>query len=254
MKGNNKMANGKVLATVNGAPITEEDVDLFIKSLGQRGQAYENPQGKAVVLEELIAQKLFLAEAKKNLFEYEEAFKAEMNRVKERLLINYGMEKTLGKIAVSDEDVKKYYDENADKFQSGETVNASHILVAEEEMANDLLAKINAGEITFEDAAKNFSTCPSGKEGGNLGDFGKGQMVPEFDEACFTMEVGETRGPVKTQFGYHLIRLNGKSASTPIPFAEIKEQIRSQLMGEKQQAAYRSKVNQLTLLFPVDRF
>ncbi len=248
------MANGKVLATVNGMAITEEEVDLFIQSLGQRGQAYDNPQGKAVVLEELIAQKLFLAEAKKNLFEYEEGFKAELARIKERMLVNYAMEKALGKITVSDEDVRKYYDENADKFQSGETVNASHILVAEEDMAKDLLAKIEAGELTFEDAAKSFSTCPSGKEGGSLGDFSRGQMVPEFDEACFTMEVGAVAGPVKTQFGYHLIRLNGKSASAPIPFDEVKEQLRSQLVGEKQQAAYRSKVNQLSILFPVDRF
>lgn len=248
------MANEKILAAVNGAPITEEDVALFIASLGQRGQAYDNPQGKAVILEELIAQKLFLAEAKKNLFEYEEGFKAELNRVKERLLINYGMEKTLGKITVSDDELKKYYDENADKFTSGETVNASHILVAEEEMAKDILAKITAGEMTFEDAAKNFSTCPSGKEGGSLGDFGRGQMVPEFDEACFTMEVGTVTGPVQTQFGYHLIRLNSKSASAPIPFEDVKEQLRGQLLSEKQQAAYKSKVNQLGILFPVDRF
>lgn len=248
------MANGKVLATVNGAPITEEEVDLFIEGLGQRGQAYNNPQGKAVILEELIAQKLFLAEAKKNLFEYEEGFKAELARVKERMLVNYAMEKTLGKITVSDDEMKKYYDENADKFKSGETVNASHILVAEEEMAKDLLAKINAGEITFEDAAKNFSTCPSGKEGGSLGDFSRGQMVPEFDEACFTMDVGTVTGPVKTQFGYHLIRLNAKNAAAPIAFEEIKDQLRSQLVAEKQQAAYRSKVNQLGILFPVDRF
>ncbi len=248
------MANGKVLATVNGAPITEEEVDLFIQGLGQRGQAYDNPQGKAVILEELIAQKLFLAEAKKNLFEYEEGFKTELARIKERMLINYAMDKALNKITVSDDEMKKYYDENADKFNSGETVNASHILVAEEEMAKDLLAKIQAGEITFEDAAKNFSTCPSGKEGGNLGDFGRGQMVPEFDEACFTMEVGTVVGPVKTQFGYHLIRLNAKNAAAPIPYEEIKEQLRSQLVGEKQQAAYRSKVNQLGILFPVDRF
>jgi peptidyl-prolyl cis-trans isomerase C len=248
------MANGRIMATVNGKPITENAVEEFIASLGQRGQAYQNAQGKAVVLEELIAQELFLAEAKKNLFEYEEAFKTEIARVKERLLINYAIDKVLGKITVSDEEIKKYYDENTDKFKSGETVAASHILVAEEAMANELLAKISAGEMTFEDAAKSFSTCPSGKEGGSLGEFGRGQMVPEFDAACFEMEVGEMRGPVRTQFGYHLIRLDGKKASEAIPFEQIKEQLRSQLLSEKQQNAYRSKVNQLGILFPVDRF
>lgn len=248
------MDNGKILASVNGKPITEGAVDQFIAGLGTRGQAYQNAQGRAAVLEELIAQELFLAEAKKNLFEYEEAFKAELSRVKDRLLINYAMEKVLGKINVSEDELKKYYDDNADKFVSGETVNASHILVAEEEVAKDLLQKINAGELSFEDAAKSFSTCPSGQEGGSLGDFGRGQMVPEFDEACFSMEVGEVRGPVATQFGFHLIRLNAKNASAPIPFPQIKEQIRAQLLGEKQQNAYRSKVNQLGILFPVDRY
>lgn len=248
------MANEKILASVGGNPITEADVASFIASLGQRGQAYNNPEGMKLVLEELIANKLFLAEAKKNLFEYEEGFKAELAKIKERLLTNYAIEKTLGKITATDEDVKKYYDEHAAEMIGGETVNASHILVAEEEMAKDLLDKINAGETTFEDAAKSFSTCPSGKEGGSLGDFGRGQMVPEFDEACFTMEVGEVRGPVKTQFGYHLIRLNGKKAAETIPFEAVKEELRARVLSEKQQAAYRSKVNQLKILFPVDKF
>ena len=248
------MNNGKMLASVGGKPITEAAVEQFIDSLGQRGQAYQSAQGKAAVLEELIAQELFLADAKKNLFEYEEAFKAELARVKDRLLINYAMEKVLSKITVSEEEMQKYYDENADKFVAGETVNASHILVAEEAFAEELLSKIKNGEISFEDAAKEHSTCPSGQEGGALGEFGKGQMVPEFDKACFSMEIGEIKGPVATQFGYHLIRLNGKSEPKKIPFAEIKEQIRSQLLGEKQQNAYRSKVNQLSILFPVDRF
>ena len=248
------MANEKILASVGGNPITEADVAAFIASLGQRGQAYNNPEGMKLVLEELIANKLFLAEAKKNLFEYEEGFKAELAKIKERLLTNYAIEKTLGKITATDEDVKKYYDEHAAEMIGGETVNASHILVAEEEMAKDLLAKITTGEISFEDAAKSFSTCPSGKEGGSLGDFGRGQMVPEFDEACFTMEVGEVRGPVKTQFGYHLIRLNGKKAAETIPFEAVKEELRARVLSEKQQAAYRSKVNQLKILFPVDKF
>jgi peptidyl-prolyl cis-trans isomerase C len=123
-----------------------------------------------------------------------------------------------------------------------------------EQTANDLLAKIRAGEISFEDAARENSTCPSGKEGGALGDFGRGQMVPEFDQACFEMEIGEVRGPVKTQFGYHIIRLNAKNAAKTIPFEEVKEEIRRRLVAEKQEAAYRSKINQLSILFPVDRY
>lgn len=248
------MENGRILASVAGNPITEEDVARFIAALGERGAAYNTPEGHKVVLEELIANRLFLADAKKNLLEYEDGFKKRLAQIKDRLLVDYAMEKALGKITVSDADVKKYYDEHAAEMVGGESVNASHILVADEETALAILARIRAGEITFEDAAKENSSCPSGGEGGMLGDFGRGQMVPEFEEACFSMEIGAISEPVKTQFGYHLIRLNGKNAAEAIPFERIKEELRRRLLAEKQEAAYRSKVNQLAILFPVDRY
>jgi peptidyl-prolyl cis-trans isomerase C len=132
-------------------------------------------------------------------------------------------------------------------------VNASHILVSSEEEALEILAKINAGEISFEDAAAKHSSCPSGQRGGNLGDFGRGQMVPEFDVAVFNMEEGEiTSVPVKTQFGYHLIKLISKHPAEEIPFAEIAPEIKNALLNEKQKSAYESKINQLKILYPVD--
>ncbi len=248
------MENAKILASVAGNPITEEDVARFIAALGERGAAYNNPEGHKVVLEELIAHRLFLAEAKKNLFEVRPEFKKRLADIKDRLLVDYAMEEALGKITATEADAKKYYDEHAAEMMSGETVNASHILVAEEALANDLLAKIREGSVTFEDAAREYSSCPSKEQGGSLGDFGRGQMVPEFDQACFEMEIGEVRGPVKTQFGYHLIRLNGKNEPTVVPFDRVKEEIRRRLIAEKQEAAYRSKIKQLSILFPVDRF
>ena len=248
------MANEKILAIVGGSPITEADVFAFIASLGKRGQAYQNEEGIKLVTEELIAQKLFLAEAKKNLWEYEEGFKTELAKVKDRLLVNYAMEKALGKVTVKEDEIKAYYDEHTAELMGGESVNASHILVAEEDTARELLAKIESGETSFEEAAKAHSTCPSGQNGGSLGDFTRGQMVPEFDEACFTMEVGELRGPIKTQFGYHLIRLNDKKEAALVPFEGIKEELRARLTAEKQEKTYKSKINQLSLLFPVDRY
>jgi len=248
------MANGRILASVAGNPITEDDVARFVAAMGERGAAYKTPEGQKLVLEELIASKLFLADAKKNLLEYEDGFKKRLADIKDRLLVDYAMEKLLGKITVNDADVKKYYDEHENEMKSGDSVTASHILVEDEETANELLAKIRAGEVSFEDAAKEHSSCPSRENGGSLGTFGRGQMVPEFDTACFEMEIGELRGPVKTQFGYHLIRLDGKNASEPIPFDAVKEEIRRRLVAEKQQATYRSRVNQLGILFPVDRY
>jgi peptidyl-prolyl cis-trans isomerase C len=89
--------------------------------------------------------------------------------------------------------------------------SARHILVNDEAFCKELKGKINAGEITFEEAAKANSKCPSGAKGGDLGTFGQGQMVPEFDKVVFNDEVGVVHGPVKTQFGYHLLEITERS-------------------------------------------
>jgi peptidyl-prolyl cis-trans isomerase C len=91
------------------------------------------------------------------------------------------------------------------------TASARHILVADEAVCNELKTKINSGEITFEQAAQENSTCPSGASGGALGTFGQGQMVPEFDKVVFNDEVGVVHGPVQTQFGYHLLEITERS-------------------------------------------
>jgi peptidyl-prolyl cis-trans isomerase C len=88
-------------------------------------------------------------------------------------------------------------------------VRASHILVKTEDDANRILKRLSDGE-EFQKVARRFSSCPSGKNGGDLGWFGKGQMVPEFEDAAFAADAGKVVGPVKTQFGYHVIRVTGK--------------------------------------------
>ena len=243
----------KTLALVAGTPITEDDVNEFLMGLGQRGQSYNNPEGRKMILNQLIGNKLLLLDAKRNLFEAEPAFKAQLAKIKDNLLASYAAEKAVAGVKVTDEDAKKYFDDNKERFIGEETVNASHILVDTEEKAKEILADIRSGKCDFETAARENSSCPSKERGGNLGDFGKGQMVPEFDSAVFSMEVGEiTEEPVKTQFGYHLIKLNSKKAAEPMEFTAIKEEIKSALTAEKQRAAYESKINQLKILYPVD--
>ena len=239
--GANNQPTSPVLASVNGKAITEEDVNRFIMAMGRNGQAYNSPQGRAAVLEQLIAQRLFLLDAQRNLYEREQAFKDQLAAVKEQLLMEYAIGKCVESVRVTEDDVRGYFDSHKEEFEGEETVNASHILVDSEEKATELLTAINAGEISFEDAAKANSTCPSSAQGGNLGDFGRGQMVPEFDTACFEMEEGEVRGPVKTQFGYHLIRLNKKNAAEPLSYNDVRAQLYEQFTREKQQAAYQTR-------------
>ena len=243
----------KVLATVNGIAITENEVNEIITGLGPRGQAYNNPEGRQAVLGQLIASKLLLIEARANLYETEPAFKAELARVRENLLISYATDKAVSGVTVTDSEVEEYYNANKQRFVGEESVNASHILVSDEATALELLAKIKAGDISFEQAAMENSSCPSGQNGGNLGNFGRGQMVPEFDVAVFAMEVGEiSQAPVQTQFGYHLIKLNAKNEAEVIPLAEIAGEIKEAMLSEKRRTAYEKKINQLKILYPVD--
>ena len=243
----------KVLANVGGFPITEDDVNEFLMNLGQRGMSYNNPEGRKMILNQLIGQKLLLLDAKRNLLEADPAFKAQLAKVKDNLLSSFAAEKAIANVTVSDKDAEDYYNANKEQFVTGDSVNASHILVDSEEKALEILAKIKAGDISFEDAAAQNSSCPSKENGGNLGDFGRGQMVPEFDEAVFAMEVGSiSDAPVKTQFGYHLIKLNSKKDSEAMSFESIKGEIKEGLLGEKRRAAYDSKINQLKILYPVD--
>ena len=243
----------KILAKVGALTVTENEVNDFLSELGARGQGYNTPDGRKAILEQIISSKLLLLDARHNLLETEPEFKAELAKLRENLLINYAGNKVISAVKVSDEDVKKYYEDNLDRFQQGATVNADHILVDSEERALEILAKIESGEMTFGDAAKQYSSCPSGQQGGSLGDFGRGQMVPEFDTAVFEMAEGEiTETPVKTQFGYHLIKLNSKSESSVMPFEEIAPQLTDMVLNEKRREAYEKKINQLKILYPVE--
>ena len=243
----------KILAKVGELTVTEAEVNEFILSLGQRGSAYNNPEGKRAVLNQLISNKLLLQDARRNLYEGEAAFREQLAKLKESMLINYAGEKAIASARVDEAEARAYFDEHKAEFTTEESVNASHILVKEENEAKEILAKINAGEISFEEAAKQHSTCPSKENGGNLGDFGRGQMVPEFDKAVFEMAVGEISAePVKTQFGYHIIKLNDKKEAKPLEYAEVKEDLKNMLLSEKRRKAYESKINQLKIMYPVD--
>ncbi len=245
--------DNKIIASVAGNPVYQSEVDEMVAAYAQRGQNFDNPQGREMVLEQIIGKKLLLLDAQKNLMEHNAEFAAQLKAVKEEMLANFNVQKAIEKITVTDEDAKTYYEENKAQFTKGESVSASHILVDSEEKANEIKAEIESGKTSFEDAARANSSCPSSQNGGALGEFTKGQMVPEFDEAAFSMEVGELRGPVKTQFGYHLIKLTAKNPAGEIAFEEVKDQIKNVVLNEKRQKAVTSKINQLKLLYPVDK-
>ena len=144
------MNESRILAAMGHLNVTEAEVDAMVASLSQRGKNYNTPEGRRIVLDQLIQQKLILLDATRNLLEREPEFKAQLAKVKDDLLVNYSVSKTLSSVRVTEEEIQTYYAENPDDFRTEKAVNASHILVADEAEANDLLAKIQAGEITFE--------------------------------------------------------------------------------------------------------
>ena len=114
--------------------------------------------------------------------------------------------------------------------------------------------KIASGELSFEEAAKQYSTCPSKEQGGNLGVFGRGMMVPEFEEAAFGLELEKVSEPVQTQFGYHLIKVDAKNEPKTSEFADVKNQIIQKLIQENQEKKYLDLMKELEAKYDVKRF
>jgi peptidyl-prolyl cis-trans isomerase C len=245
------MSESRVLAVVQGKEITEETVLKFLNDLGpQMAMQFQSPEGMKRVVDELVNQEIIYLDAKEKEMEKEEEYLKELDRLKEGLMKQYAVNKLLKDIRVTEDEVEKYYNDNKDRFKKPESIVASHILVEDEEKANNIVKEINGG-LSFEDAALKYSTCPSKDQGGNLGEFTRGQMVPEFDQAAFDMEVGPISEPVKTNFGYHIIKVAAKNESSLNSFEEVKDQLTQQLLGIKQQEFYLTKTDELKQKYDV---
>lgn len=240
------MDENKVLATVAGVEITDRDLDGFIKSMPQEQQRYaSHPQFREHALEQMVSIHLFAADGRDRNLEETEDFKRILEAAKRDILAQIVMAEFMASVRLEEEEVKAFYEANLDKFQRDASVNAKHILVDSEEKAKEIMAMIEAGEKEFEAAAAEFSTCPSKERGGDLGAFSRGQMVPEFEDAAFDAEIGKVVGPVKTQFGYHIIKVEAKNDAGARPYEEVKHQIMQNLVVEKQQRLYAEKVEEL---------
>lgn len=271
------------VARVNGVDITKAELERakkIILSRNQMGHASMNDEMSKKVeeaaLNQIIAKELLYQDGKKleikdldkkvqekvaehksrfpSKADYEKALK-EMDMTekevetftKEDMVIGNLIEtKIVANTKITDEEAKKFYDDNKDKFRRDESVRASHILVGSDQNASpedkkkarekaDALLKQLKGGADFAELAKKESSCPSSAQGGDLGFFGKGQMVPEFEKASFALKPGEVSDVVETQFGYHIIKLAEKKDAETVPFEEAKERIVQFLTQQKVQ-------------------
>lgn len=241
------MNSQEILAVVAGENITNADLDAFLQGVPKEQRMYaQDPQFRGQFLEQMIAFRCYSKYGEEMGLEETDEFKQIMANMRKEVLAQLAIQNTVKAGAViSQEEAKAYYEANQARFEKGATVHAKHILVEDEAECLAILEAINKGEKTFENAAMDSSTCPSKAQGGDLGEFGRGQMVKEFEDAAFAAEVGAIVGPVKTQFGYHLIKVEGKSEAGVMAFEEVAAQIFNVLVSQKQNEAYNTKFNEL---------
>ncbi len=248
------MEENKVLAVVAGVEITQNDLEEVIMRYPEDKRGYfNNEQGKKQLLEQIIAFELFNKFGAENNIDKTEEYIKEVQKLQKDILTQMTINKILSDVIITDEDMKKYYEENKAQFKSPETVSAKHILVSDIEEANSIKKELDNNAISFEEAAKKYSSCPSKEQGGDLGEFGRGMMVPEFENAAFELEIGQISEPVKTQFGYHIILVESKNEPKEKEFDEVKDMIFNQMNQEAQQKKYIDMIMELEKKYGVER-
>ncbi|QED46619.1 peptidylprolyl isomerase [Cytobacillus dafuensis] len=238
----------KNVASVNGEEITKDD--LYDQLVAQSG-----PE----MLDKLITDEIIEQEAKKEKVKISQD---EIDKEMKTLAEQYGGEKAFDeilktngvdktefeksmetylttkkllepRIKITDDEMKTYFEENKASFAQEEQVQASHILVEDEKTAKEVIKKINAGE-DFAKLAKEYSTDASNSEsGGELGYFGRGDMVEEFSNAAFSLPVGKISDPVKTEYGYHVIKVTDKKEAKEANYEDSKEKIKAAIFDSK---------------------
>ncbi|MDX3808452.1 peptidylprolyl isomerase [Bosea thiooxidans] len=224
----------KVVAKVDGIPITQKEVDLATEDLSERLAQLPEDRKRDEVINYLVDLKLGAKAAAEAKVADMPDFAARLAYYREKVLLDQYLT-GIGKKAVTEEAAKKLYEDTTKAMAPEEEAHARHILVETEDQAKAVEERLKKGE-DFAKVAADVSKDPgSGKEGGDLGWFTKDRMVPEFAEAAFKLKKGEVSAPVKSQFGWHVIKLEDKRTK-PLPeFSAVKPQIDQYLERKAQQ-------------------
>jgi peptidyl-prolyl cis-trans isomerase C len=219
------LASDPVVAKVNGTAITRADLEALQSQLPPFAQQQPLSALYPRLVDRLVDGKLVLAKAKSEKFEQDPEVRKQIALLQDRVIEQIWVHRQIDK-QLTDEVLKKAYDESIKSFKAEDQVRARHILVPTKEEADKLLARIKKGE-DFAALAKEASKDGSASSGGDLGFFGKGQMVKPFEEAAFGLKMGEvSKAPVQSQFGWHLIKVEERKPSTPPSFEESKAELK----------------------------
>ena len=223
-----------VILTVNGEKIYQRDYDLAERLLGAE-LSKMGPAQREQVLIDVLSETLLLARladssGTTDTDAYKQRMKFMTQRVKRDIYVQQNVTEK-----VSDAELQARYDQLTKEFPAGPEVKARHILVKTEDEAKAIIKELDGGA-DFAELAKAKSTGPSGPRGGDLGYFGKGQMVPAFDKAVFELEKGKySKEPVKSNFGWHVIKVDDTRQKSPPPLAEIRDRLKTVMAQEKLQ-------------------
>jgi len=239
-----------VLAKVNGAEIRQSDVTLAEEELGPSLAQMDPSTKKENVLAFLIDMKIVAKAAEDKKIEDRPDFKARLAFTRSRLLMD-NLLAAEGKAATTDEAMKKVYEEAAKQIEGEQEVHARHILVETEDEAKAVAAELKKGA-DFAELAKKKSKDPGASDGGDLGFFTRDQMVPEFSTVAFALESGKVSDPVKSQFGWHVIKVEEKRSRKAPDFDQVKGQIET-YVTRKAQADYVAKLREAAKVERMDQ-
>ena len=198
-----------------------------------------------MVLDQVISEKLLIQEAINMGLEKDNDVLEQIKKMTEQILVQVLIEREiLDKIEVNDEEALAYYEQNKDSFTEKEQVHLYNILLETEEEAQNILEQLTAGA-DFSEIAKEKSTGPSAAQGGDLGYVSKGTIVSEIEEVAFALEVEELSGIVKTDLGFHILKITDKKPETVKTFEEVKEEIIQTLLPTKQKEAFDNLLEEL---------
>jgi len=243
-------AEDKVLAKVNGSEIRQSDLALAEEELGPSLSQMDPATKDENVLSFLIDMKIVAKAAEDEKIADTDDFKKRMAFTRNRLLMD-SLLGAKGKAATTDEAMKKVYEDASKQISGEQEVHARHILVETEDEAKAVKAELDKGA-DFAELAKKKSKDPGASDGGDLGFFTKDQMVPEFSEVAFKLEPGKISDPVKSQFGWHIIKVEEKRNRKPPDFAQVKSQIETYVM-RKAQADYVGKLRESAKIERMDQ-
>ena len=246
----------KVVARVNSQDITESEVLEFIKPFGQQAMMlYGSEQGRKMILDDVISMRLYALDAEAQKLDQTPEFQAQLAAAKRAMLAQASMRKVIDGLTVSDDEAEKFYADNQQLFIQPERVHARHILVSDDAKLARVLYELKAGT-SFDVVAKEFSIDPgSAINGGDLGEFPRGVMVPEFEKAAFELKnPGDVSDPVKTEYGWHIIKLEERIPESPAPFEQVKPRILQELRDQKTQQVLLDKAKELEEVYKVERF